>query len=63
MFRQIEVKGEGVHYQAIVWCFSENDRIEIYYLLTVTYGLGSSAWQTIRTIRQIILLRISPLKG
>ena len=54
MYRQINVHEDHRKFQRILWRFSEDDPISIYNLNTVTYGVVSSAFQALRSIRQLV---------
>ncbi|XP_031333915.1 uncharacterized protein LOC116163923 [Photinus pyralis] len=53
MFRQIGINESHRCYQRILWRFSKSEPISDYQLNTVTYGVASSPYQAIRTLRQL----------
>ena len=53
MFRQILIDPEDQRYQRILWRDSPDQPIRAFSLCTVTYGLASSPYQAIRTLRQL----------
>ncbi|XP_076297796.1 uncharacterized protein LOC143217409 [Lasioglossum baleicum] len=55
MFRQIRVDPDDQRYQRILWRDSPQGPIRTFQLCTVTYGLASSPYQAIRTLRQLAL--------
>lgn len=52
MFRQIGIHPDDRHLQHIIW-INDSGKIEEYELNTVTYGIVSSPYQAIRTLRQL----------
>lgn len=56
MYRQISIVPDQRKYQRILWRNSPEDPIAIYDLNTVTYGVGPSAYQAIRYLRQLAVL-------
>ena len=55
MYRQINVHPDHRKFQRILWRFSEEEPISIFELNTVTYDVVSSAYQALRSIRQLSL--------
>ena len=53
MYRQILIHPDDRKYQRILWRNSSNDCISIFNLNTVTYGVGPSAFQALRCLRQL----------
>ncbi|XP_058817710.1 uncharacterized protein LOC131681019 [Topomyia yanbarensis] len=53
MYRQVSVQPEDVPYQRILWRFDKTEPIQIYDLLTVTYGLAPSSFLATRTLQQL----------
>ncbi|XP_058840862.1 uncharacterized protein LOC131696333 [Topomyia yanbarensis] len=53
MYRQIKVAPADVPYQRIFWRFNQSDPIQVYELLTVTYGLAPSSFLATRTLQQL----------
>lgn len=53
MFRQINIHAEDLKYQRIFWRFNENEPVNEYVLLTVTYGMKSSPFLAIRTMLKL----------
>lgn len=53
MFRMILVKPEHRKYQKILWRFSPEEDVCEYQLNTVTFGVASSPYLAIRTLRQL----------
>lgn len=53
MYRQILIHKSDLPKQKILWRFSENEPIQEYVLLTVTYGLKASPFLAIRTMVQL----------
>ena len=54
MYHQIWVHEDDRKYQAILWRYSPQQEISIFLLKTVTYGLGPSAFLTIRSLLQLV---------
>lgn len=52
MYRQVLVPAEQRKLQKILWRFNELDKIKVYELNTVTYGLTSSAFMAIRALHE-----------
>ena len=55
IYRQINVHPDHRKFQRILWRFSEEEPISIFELNTVTYDVVSSAYQALRSIRQLSL--------
>lgn len=55
MYRQILVLPADRDYQRILWRFNIGDELSEYRLNTVTYGVGSSPYLAIRTLKQLVL--------
>lgn len=53
MFRQVGVLPPDTAFQRIVWRYDRNEPLMVYELLTVTYGLASSAFQATMALRQV----------
>ncbi|XP_065089129.1 uncharacterized protein LOC135710468 [Ochlerotatus camptorhynchus] len=53
MYRQILVHLDDTPFQRILWRFSKLSPVQIYELLTVTYGLGPSSYLAARTLQQL----------
>ncbi|XP_055623247.1 uncharacterized protein LOC129766684 [Toxorhynchites rutilus septentrionalis] len=53
MYRQILVHPDDVRFQRILWRFSGKTPIQVYELLTVTYGLAPSSYLATRTLQQL----------
>ncbi|XP_052754454.1 uncharacterized protein LOC128201460 [Galleria mellonella] len=53
MYRQILIRPEDRSYQHIFWRKDPNDPLKEYELNTVTYGVSSSPYLAIRTLRQL----------
>ncbi|XP_058840840.1 uncharacterized protein LOC131696310 [Topomyia yanbarensis] len=53
IYRQVSVQPEDVPYQRILWRFDKTEPIQIYDLLTVTYGLAPSSFLATRTLQQL----------
>ena len=53
MYRQIMVHEDDRKYQAIIWRFHPEQRLSVFLLNTVTYGLGPSSFIAIRTLMQL----------
>ena len=53
MYRQIWVYPDDQHFQSILWRVSPDLPIEIFRLLTVTYGVVSSTFLSQRTLKQL----------
>ncbi|XP_055523135.1 uncharacterized protein LOC129717295 [Wyeomyia smithii] len=53
MYRQVLVHPDDTSLQRILWRFSADDPIQIYELLTVTYGLTPSSFLATRTLQQL----------
>lgn len=54
MYRQILVHPDHRPYQTILWRSKPSDPLKIYYLNTVTYGMSSSPYLAIRTLKQLV---------
>lgn len=52
MFRQIRVDERHQHWQLILWRESPNELLRTYALTTVTYGLKSSPFNSVRALHQ-----------
>ncbi|XP_058449212.1 uncharacterized protein LOC131429180 [Malaya genurostris] len=55
MYRQIRVHSEDTPLQRIVWRFNPSEPIQVYELLTVTYGLSPSSFLATRVLKQLAL--------
>ena len=53
IYRQILVHEEDRKYQAIIWRFDSQDKMSVFRLNTVTYGLGPSSFLAIRSLIQL----------
>lgn len=53
MYRQINIVEAHRQYQRILWRFDTSDPISIYQLNTVTFGVKSSPYLSLRTIKQL----------
>nr|XP_042896604.1 uncharacterized protein LOC122269090 [Parasteatoda tepidariorum] len=53
MFRQIRIHEEDTDYQRILWRFKPDEEIQIYRLLTVTYGTACAPYLTVKTLQQL----------
>ncbi|XP_058814677.1 uncharacterized protein LOC131678501 [Topomyia yanbarensis] len=53
MYRQVLVHSNDSYLQRILWRFSDQSPVQTYELLTVTYGLGPSAYLATRTLQQL----------
>lgn len=53
MYRQILVHPDDTALQRILWRFSKQTAVQIYELLTVTYGLAPSSFLATRTLKQL----------
>lgn len=53
MYRQIMIHPEDIPYQCILWRDNEVSEIKCYALLTVTYGVGPSAYLAISTLLRL----------
>ncbi|XP_055622077.1 uncharacterized protein LOC129765689 [Toxorhynchites rutilus septentrionalis] len=53
MYRQVLVDPNDTPLQRIFWRFSQETPIEVYELLTVTYGLAPSSYLATRTLQQL----------
>ncbi|XP_058827602.1 uncharacterized protein LOC131687527 [Topomyia yanbarensis] len=53
MYRQVLVHPNDSPLQRILWRFSDQSPVQTYELLTVTYGLGPSAYLATRTLQQL----------
>ncbi|XP_055528062.1 uncharacterized protein LOC129720599 [Wyeomyia smithii] len=53
MYRQVLVHPDDTSLQRFLWRFSADDPIQIYELLTVTYGLTPSSFLATRTLQQL----------
>lgn len=54
MYRQILVDPRDVDYQRILWTDNNDNLIQAYQLLTVTYGTASAPFLALRVLRQLI---------
>lgn len=54
MYRQINMIKEHRPYQRILWRFNTDDPIQVYELNTVTFGVSSSPFLSLRTVKQLI---------
>ncbi|XP_055621928.1 uncharacterized protein LOC129765548 [Toxorhynchites rutilus septentrionalis] len=55
MYRQILVHRDDISLQRILWRFPPHSPIQIFELLTVTYGLAPSSFLATRTLQQLAL--------
>ena len=55
MYRQIFIHPSDRKFQKILWRSNPNDPLLLYELNTVTYGIASSAFQAIRSLKQLAL--------
>ncbi|XP_065077067.1 uncharacterized protein LOC135700476 [Ochlerotatus camptorhynchus] len=53
LYRQILVHPDDTSFQRILWRFSKLSPVQVYELLTVTYGLGPSSYLATRTLQQL----------
>lgn len=53
MYRQINLCEEHQRFQRILWRFSPNDPLDVYELSTVAFGVKSSPFLALRTLRQL----------
>ena len=53
MYQQIMVHEEDRKYQAIIWRFNPQQKMSVFLLNTVTYGLGPSSFLAIRSLIQL----------
>ncbi|XP_071035186.1 uncharacterized protein [Parasteatoda tepidariorum] len=53
MFRQIRIHEEDADYQRILWRFKPDEEIQIYRLLTVTYGTACAPYLAVKTLQQL----------
>ncbi|VEN57358.1 unnamed protein product [Callosobruchus maculatus] len=53
MFRMILVNTSQRPYQHILWRFSQNEPLKVYELNTLTYGIASSPYLSIRVLHQL----------
>ncbi|KAG8233721.1 hypothetical protein J437_LFUL019191 [Ladona fulva] len=53
MYRMIHLLPQHSKYQHIVWRSSEKESLQVYRLNTVTYGLTSSPYLALRTLKQL----------
>lgn len=54
MYRQINLIEEHRRFQRILWRFDETSSVSIYELNTVTFGVKSSPYLSLRTIKQLV---------
>ena len=52
MFRQVVVASEHRDYQRIIWRKSAENKIRVYHLKTITYGMACSPYNAVRTLQQ-----------
>ena len=50
MYRQVELQIKDRDFHRIFWRFERGSRIETYRMTRVTYGIGSSAYHSIRSL-------------
>ncbi|XP_065088587.1 uncharacterized protein LOC135710066 [Ochlerotatus camptorhynchus] len=55
MYRQVLLHPDDTLFQRILWRFSQSDPIEIFELMTVTYGLSPSFFLATRTLQQLAI--------
>ncbi|XP_058828181.1 uncharacterized protein LOC131688053 [Topomyia yanbarensis] len=53
MYRQIRIHPDDAALQRIVWRFDSSEPIQVYELLTVTYGLSPSSFLATRVLKQL----------
>uniref|UniRef100_A0A6M2DPC6 Putative bel12 ag transposon polyprotein n=1 Tax=Xenopsylla cheopis TaxID=163159 RepID=A0A6M2DPC6_XENCH len=53
MYRNIWIRDQDKRFQKILWRFSQKDPIGIYELNTVTFGITSSPFHALRTVKQL----------
>ncbi|XP_077280506.1 uncharacterized protein LOC143907537 [Temnothorax americanus] len=53
MYRQILIHPDDRKYQSILWRCTLRDRVCVFWLLTVTYGLACAPFLAIRTLKQL----------
>ncbi|XP_059061322.1 uncharacterized protein LOC131854209 [Achroia grisella] len=53
MYRQIKIQERDTKYQRILYRFNQNNEIQTYKLLTVTFGMASAPYLAIKTMRQL----------
>lgn len=54
MYRQINIVEAQRPYQRILWRFNKKDQISVYQLNTVTFGVTSSPFLSLRIVKQLI---------
>ncbi|XP_065086878.1 uncharacterized protein LOC135708701 [Ochlerotatus camptorhynchus] len=55
MYRQVLLHPDDTLFQRILWRFSQSDPIEIFELMTVTYGLSPSSFFATHTLQQLVI--------
>ena len=55
MYRQIEIHPDDRKFQRILWRDSPTDPVSVFELCTVTYGIAPSAYQALRSLRQLAI--------
>ncbi|XP_058826837.1 uncharacterized protein LOC131686859 [Topomyia yanbarensis] len=55
MYRQIRIHPEDASCQRILWRFEPSEPIQIFELLTITYGLSPSSFMATRVLKQLAL--------
>ena len=53
MFRQIRVRPEDAAYQCVLWKQPNQDKVEVFRINVVVFGLASSPYLAIRTMNQV----------
>lgn len=54
MYRQIKIKQEHWRYQRILWRFDPGEEIKIFELVVVAFGVKSSPFLALRTVKQML---------
>ncbi|XP_045533958.1 uncharacterized protein LOC123721012 [Papilio machaon] len=55
MYRQIRLRKEDTDYHRILWRFSDEEEIQDYRLLTVTFGTACAPYLAIKTLKQVAI--------
>lgn len=58
MYRQILIDGRDIDLQPIVWQSPDQDRVDHYQLLTLTYSTSCAPYLAIRTLLQLLITKI-----
>ncbi|XP_071039853.1 uncharacterized protein [Parasteatoda tepidariorum] len=53
MYRQIRMNNEDSDFQRMFWRFNPDDDLQVYRLLTVTYGTACAPFLAVRTLKQL----------